>query len=111
MKKKELLKRRKALDCKRAGVEIKQTFDAEGHPTVTLQHRNGGTVVKRVCDLVATAFLPPKPEGAMLVHIDGDVTNNKATNLRWHVEDDDQWAVTPAQRSNRRLIASLLHLN
>lgn len=44
---------------------------------------------RRVDELVAAAFLPPRPSPAHEVrHIDGDPGNNRASNLGWILADD-----------------------
>lgn len=40
-----------------------------------------------VHDLVAAAFVPRPPKGSQVIHRDGDVRNNVATNLSWAKED------------------------
>lgn len=50
----------------------------------------GGRNTQRyVHDLVALAFLGPKPKGQTVNHIDGDKTNNRASNLEYvsHAEN------------------------
>jgi hypothetical protein len=48
------------------------------HPYVVLGHGHAGSPVHQ---LVAAAFLGPRPEGCDVRHIDGDATNNRANNL------------------------------
>ena len=36
-----------------------------------------------VAQMVARAWLPPRPPNAKLVHLDGDLQNNAASNLAW----------------------------
>jgi hypothetical protein len=55
----------------------------------------GVTVASRsryVHELVALAFLGPRPDGYEVDHVDGHRQNNKATNLEW---------VTPGQNQRR----------
>ena len=52
----------------------------------------------KVHHLVASCFLPPKPEGFFVIdHIDGNKDNNKADNLQWldFIENSKKGA-TPA---------------
>lgn len=44
---------------------------------------NGKNVQRNVHDLVAEAFLGPRPDGAVVNHIDGDKTNNAVGNLEY----------------------------
>lgn len=44
---------------------------------------DGVRINRAVHRLVAAAFLPPRPPGAELRHLDGDKRNNAATNLAW----------------------------
>ena len=43
----------------------------------------GGGVVRRVHILVAAAFLGPRPDGAVIRHLDGDSLNNCVENLKY----------------------------
>ena len=51
-----------------------------GHVSVVLGHGAPGSPVHQ---LVALAFLGPKPEGMEVCHTDGDPKNNAASNLRY----------------------------
>lgn len=71
------------------GKVLKPTPNRTGHLYVFLS-KNGGRRRRSVHQLVALAFHgePPGPIGAkggewVVDHIDGDPTNNGATNLRW----------------------------
>jgi hypothetical protein len=56
---------------------------AKPYPSVKLC-KDGGERVGKLHRLVAEAFLGKPPEGKRLVlHIDGDCTNNHVDNLRW----------------------------
>lgn len=55
---------------------------ANGYPTVTLSGP-GWHKTKRVHVLVAEAYLGPRPEGACIRHLDGDVWNMSVSNLRY----------------------------
>lgn len=52
-------------------------------PSVVRLHLNGVEYSRRVCEVVAEAFLP-NPQGLEnVVHIDGDIHNDVASNLAW----------------------------
>lgn len=42
-----------------------------------------------VADLVCQTFNGPRPDGLNCLHIDGDVNNNRPTNLRWGTQSDN----------------------
>lgn len=45
--------------------------------------KNGKPKRHTVASLVAAAFIGPRPEGLLVLHGDGDSTNNKLSNLRY----------------------------
>ena len=51
-----------------------------GHLYVVLGHGAAGSPVHQ---LIALAFIGPRPEGKEVCHNDGDPTNNRADNLRY----------------------------
>jgi hypothetical protein len=53
-----------------------------GHRSVALSHE-GRSRHRAVADLVATAFLGPRPKGMRVLHKDDDLGNNRADNLRY----------------------------
>ncbi len=53
-----------------------------GHPWIGLR-MPGKAKTWFVHSLVLTAFAGPRPKGMIACHIDGDPTNNHASNLRW----------------------------
>lgn len=62
---------------------LKQSPDHGGYPSVGL-NRAGRRVTKKVANLVALAFLGPRPfPGAAVCHNDGDQTNSRLSNLRY----------------------------
>jgi hypothetical protein len=66
-----------------------------GHPVVKL---SAGGIARSfaLAPLVAEAFLPPRPAGAILKHRDGDRSNCAAGNLCWTLRSD------PEARGHRR---------
>lgn len=54
-----------------------------------------------VCDLVAGAFVPGRsPERRWVRHLNGDVTDNRASNLEWSAERERR----PGRRPERRAV-------
>ena len=56
--------------------------DKDGYQVVQFT-RGGIKKGYRVHMLIAETFIGPRPEGSETRHLDGDVSNNRATNLRW----------------------------
>lgn len=51
----------------------------------------GGKIKSRtVHTLVCEAFVSPRPEGMQCAHLDGDTTNNSASNLAWVSAKENQ---------------------
>lgn len=62
---------------------LKQSKDRRGDPQVALHEGGGKMKTLRVARCVAENFLP-RPDGCEYVtHINGDVTDNKISNLMW----------------------------
>jgi len=83
----------KVSDCgrvlSRLGRKLSLQKSNAGYLRVEL-HKNGMAQKHSVHRLVATAFVP-NPEGKPQVnHIDGDKTNNKAENLEWVTQSENQ---------------------
>ena len=64
------------------GTIIKGRLDKNGRYLVDL-HKNGKSKTTRRYVLVAEAFIGPRPEGYDVCHIDGDLSNNKLSNLKY----------------------------
>lgn len=62
--------------------KIKSTYLANRYVCCGFQ-KDGKAKTKKVHHLVAEAFLGPRPKGMFVCHIDGNVLNNKASNLRY----------------------------
>ena len=45
--------------------------------------KDGKSEDKRVCDLVAQSFVPNPENMPFIVHINGDLLDDKAVNLKW----------------------------
>lgn len=67
------------------GEEVAQKTDKDGYPQVNLSNNEEahGFKVFRVHDLVARAFLGPRPEGAEVLHKDAKRDNCAASNLKY----------------------------
>ena len=71
------------------GLLLKPHLNLGGYPIVSLSHpstadRPARSVTKKVANLVALAFLGPKPfPGAEVCHNDGDKMNSRLSNLRY----------------------------
>lgn len=65
-----------------AGRVLAHKYDSEGYDRMVLMH-GGKRVGRRVHQLVAEAFIGPRPPGMVVNHIDADKTNNSACNLEY----------------------------
>ncbi|MBM6630330.1 HNH endonuclease [Mammaliicoccus vitulinus] len=61
---------------------LKLTIGTNGRPVVGLS-KNGKVYNKYSYSLVALAFIGERPEGYHVVHLDGDLTNNRLSNIRF----------------------------
>jgi hypothetical protein len=69
--------------------ELGQTPNADGYPSVRMVI-NGKRKRVAVHRLVSEKFHGPRPSiGHEVCHIDGDKTNNRASNLRWGTRKDN----------------------
>lgn len=68
---------------KRKGVIISQFKGPFGYLYVTL-YIKGRRINRSVAKLVADAFLDNPNSAKAVRHIDGDILNNRADNLRWN---------------------------
>lgn len=71
------------------GKILKQGKDTNSRLIVGLS-KNGKIKTKRSYNLVALAFIGERPEGYQVCHIDGDVTNNKLSNLRYDTRSQNE---------------------
>jgi len=70
---------------------LKQFKTSDGYYAVNLVDKeNGKRKQFRVHRLVLLAFKGAPPEGMVACHNDGDVSNNKLSNLRWDTQQGNQ---------------------
>ena len=75
----------------RGGRVLKPAPDRGGYPYVVLSDGHGGKRTVKVHQLVAAAFLGPRPTPKHQTnHIDGIKTNNHASNLEWCTPSENQ---------------------
>lgn len=73
---------------KRGGRWLRPSTDRRGYRRVTLS-ADGKVTTRTVHSLVAEAFIGPRPDGLEIRHLDGDPSNNAASNLAYgtHAEN------------------------
>lgn len=78
--------------------------DNWGRPKAAIRTDNGWRHIK-VHKLVAKAFVPGYRPGLEICHLDGDLANNYATNLKWvtHQENYDHSLVLGSRRGRPQL--------
>lgn len=67
-------------------IEMKYSFDKDGYRKLTLKKTVDGVKrqsTRRVCRLVASAFIPNPNNLPMVNHIDADRSNDTVKNLEW----------------------------
>ena len=62
---------------------------AGGYLKVRLRAPDGSRVNRAVHRLVAQAFLPERPNGSQIRHLNGNKTDNRAVNLAWGTAKDN----------------------
>lgn len=78
-----VVRRRQGFRCRRANRVLAPFIRANGYAQIIL-HQNGGRLRFGVHQLVALAFLGPKPSPLhQVAHLDGQRLNNHASNLAW----------------------------
>lgn len=70
--------------------ELKTREGANGSMCASATDDGGAQTQRSVAQMVAGAFLPPKPPQSHLVHLNGDLSDNRAANLAW--EANATWA-------------------
>jgi hypothetical protein len=82
---------------------LKPFPDSWGYPTVTLRN-NGMRRDPKVHILVAESFMPSKPEGIQIDHIDRNKQNNCVNNLRYCTQSENRYNLNPQNRLNKSSI-------
>lgn len=67
------------------GRELTPSPNALGYMMVTLS----GNTTRKVAPLVLTAFVGPRPDGHVVLHLDSDPANNTLGNLRWGTQSEN----------------------
>lgn len=60
--------------------------DSRGRMKVTLSGSRGNTMVHRI---IAETFLGPRPTGAVVRHLNGDIEDNRAANLAYGTQQEN----------------------
>lgn len=78
------------VQIQRKGKILRQSSGPRGYLLVSLS-KDGFAKSRRVNVLVCDAFNGPPPNGMVCRHLDGENTNNAASNLKWgtHVENQN----------------------
>lgn len=73
--------------------EAGEPFRGDGRPIAVSVNRgglqancpkdSGGRTTKSLATLMSSTWMPPRPEGCHVVHLDGDALNYDASNLAW----------------------------
>lgn len=65
------------------GPKATMTCGSSASPTMSATDEVGREFHVSVAQMVARAWLPPKPPKSKLVHLNGDPADNRASNLAW----------------------------
>lgn len=63
-------------------------LDKHGYEMAVMLHDNGEWVTRYIHELVAEAFIPNPDNKKYIRHKDGNIRNNRATNLEWSDEPE-----------------------
>ena len=76
---------------RRRGVVLKERPDRDGYPHVCL-YADSGKLKKspKVANLIALAFIGPRPADLQVCHNDGDKANSRPGNLRYDTQSANQ---------------------
>lgn len=69
------------------GTELSGGLSSSGYWKVKLSRDDGKPEDLYVYVLMAAAFYGPRPEGAQIVHLNGDKTDDRLGNLRYQIID------------------------
>jgi hypothetical protein len=83
--------------------ELKQEAGTNRSMCVTVADDHGRQRKRSVAQMVASVYLPPKPPDSHLVHLNGDLSDNRAANLAWAAnltwaEKQRRWARNELER-------------
>jgi hypothetical protein len=67
----------------RAGRWMKQSPDSDGYPKIRLTNLDGSQSTWKVCRVIMTSFVGPRPEGLQICHNNGLKSDNRLSNLRY----------------------------
>ena len=89
-------------------VVLSQFTSAKGYQLVTLRvekrHRAG-----RVHAMVLEAFTHPRPDGMIVMHLNGDPSDNRLENLKWGTPSENSADVTRHGRHKNALKTHCVH--
>lgn len=68
--------------------------------------RDGRNHIRFVHRLILEAFISKRPDGMQCRHLDGDLTNNRLTNLKWGTPQED---ADDKRRHGTHLVGSACH--
>lgn len=83
------------------GVLLAKSPDSRGYMRVTLR-KDGKSSTRRVCVLVAEAFLGRRPPGKQILHKDDDHSRDDVGSLSYGTAKRNVWERTRRERRNRR---------
>lgn len=90
--------------------DLNPVLNQSGYPTVTIRRDDGTYRTCRVHQLVAEAFIGPRPDGMQVRHLDGNSANPSLNNLRYGTPTEnqqDRWAHGTMLRLSRRKLTDL----
>lgn len=85
------------------GRELRPAIASTGYKCVVLCGNGKPGRTHNIHSLLAEAFIGPRPQGAVVDHIDGNRANNALTNLRYTTQGDNARNVTKASSKSGAL--------